>query len=151
MSSVLAFRLQNPLPQLVRTWVNKAQFRPVPPPRCMYPLGLHLSGSTEHVSFTIPLARLAGPTDFLKAIGRSSETKFEAPATWEEFWKVDGNTLKKAGVPVQDRRYILWSMQKYRMGENPEDFAHAPTPKKKIRGRGPAVQLGKRIRSRRLR
>ncbi|CAL1713266.1 unnamed protein product [Somion occarium] len=129
MSSVLAFRLQNPLPQLVRTWVNKAQFRPVPPPR----------------------SRLAGPTDFLKAIGRSSETKFEAPATWEEFWKVDGNTLKKAGVPVQDRRYILWSMQKYRMGENPEDFAHAPTPKKKIRGRGPAVQLGKRIRSRRLR
>jgi hypothetical protein len=31
-------------------------------------------------------------------------------------------------------RYILWSMEKFRLGEDPSDFAHAPKPKKKIRG-----------------
>ncbi|KAI0953170.1 hypothetical protein AcW1_007464 [Taiwanofungus camphoratus] len=59
--------------------------------------------------------------------------------------------MKKAGLAVRDRRYILWSMEKYRRGEDPASFAHPPSPKKKIRGRGPAVQNGKRIRSRRHR
>ncbi|KAK7690018.1 hypothetical protein QCA50_006662 [Cerrena zonata] len=128
MSSVLSSRIQNSVPRLVRTLVNKAEFRPVPSAR----------------------DSIASPTDFLKAIGRSSETKLEAPEKWEDFWRLDGNALKKANIPVTDRRYILWSMQKYRLGEAPEDFAHPPKPKKKIRGRGPAVQFGKRIRSRRL-
>ena len=50
------------------------------------------------------IASLESPVDFLKAIGRSSETKFEVPEKWEEFWKLDGNALKKANVPVSDRR-----------------------------------------------
>ncbi|KAI0074030.1 hypothetical protein K474DRAFT_1665934 [Panus rudis PR-1116 ss-1] len=128
MSAVLAARIRDALPFQVRTWVNKAQFRPVPPPR----------------------ARLRNPNDFLKAIGRKAETKVQAE-TWDEFWKLDGEALKKAGLSVQDRRYILWSMEKFHQGENPEDFAHEAQPKKKIRGRGPAVQNGKRIRSRRHR
>jgi hypothetical protein len=65
-------------------------------------------------------------------------------------------------------RYILWAMERYRQQDNPADYAHEPRPKKKIRGyvslsqsdwprlinggpsrHGPAVQFGKRIRSRR--
>lgn len=66
-------------------------------------------------------------------------------------------------------RYILWCMGKFRQGLNPAQFAHPPKPKKKIRGyvappsfplcvcslchiiisHGPAVQNGKRIRSKR--
>jgi len=88
--------------------------------------------------------------DFLARIGRGAENKVTAE-TWEDLWKINGHGLKKAGLAVRDRKYILWSLEKYRDGENPESFAHPPQPKKKIRGRGPAVQNGKRIRSRRHR
>ena len=66
-------------------------------------------------------------------------------------------------------RYILWAMERYRQRDDPSDYAHEAKPKKKIRGcvffrlsdrvgsdsswslnsHGPAVQFGKRIRSRR--
>jgi hypothetical protein len=64
-------------------------------------------------------------------------------------------------------RYILWAMEHYRQGDHHSDYAHEAKPKKKIRGcgfsplaqvgrsgrtlnsHGPAVQFGKRIRSRR--
>jgi len=59
--------------------------------------------------------------------------------------------MRQAGVGVKDRRYILWCLNKFRLGEDPSEFAHAERPKKKIRGWGPSVQFGKRIRSRRLR
>ena len=62
--------------------------------------------------------------------------------------------MKEAGVGVKDRRYvrttsvnhllefksllnfsyILWSLEKFRQGHDPEDFAHPERPKKKIRG-----------------
>ncbi|KAH8114371.1 hypothetical protein DFH11DRAFT_210591 [Phellopilus nigrolimitatus] len=93
---------------------------------------------------------LQSAEDFLKSIGRVAETKVKVEK-WKEFWGMDGHTLKKAGLAVRDRRYILWCMEKYRQGLDPADFAHEPKPKKKIRGHGPAVQNGKRIRSRRLR
>jgi hypothetical protein len=35
-------------------------------------------------------------------------------------------------------RYVLWAMQKYRLGSDPTEFAHGATPKKKIRGYVPA-------------
>jgi hypothetical protein len=47
-------------------------------------------------------------------------------------------------------RYILWCMTKYRQGVPIEEFAHELKPKKTIRGWGPKVQNGKRIRSRRV-
>jgi len=68
--------------------------------------------------------------------------------SWYQLWKINGRDLKEQGVSVKDRRYILWAMEKFRQGEDPKSFAHEPKPKKKIRGRGPAVQNGKRIRSR---
>jgi len=105
-----------------------AALRPVPPPR----------GSIDT------------PTAFLTAIGRSCETKLKI-SEWPELWQMGGAGMKKAGVGVKDRRYILWSLEKFRQGQDPSDFAHAETPKKIIRGWGPSVQLGKRIRSRRHR
>ncbi|KAI0648030.1 IGR protein motif-domain-containing protein [Trametes meyenii] len=124
----LAARLSLPCPTLVRTIVNRAAQRPVPPPR----------------------DSITTPEEFLKRIGRSAETKL-TPESWEQLWHTNGPQLRKAGLSVQDRRYILWSMEKYRQGEDPADFAHPPKPEKKIRGRGPAVQNGKRLRSRRHR
>ncbi|KAG2037790.1 hypothetical protein BDR03DRAFT_956183 [Suillus americanus] len=100
----------------------------------------------------IPSPRAAGkistPQDFLKAIGRSSETKISIDS-WDAFWRTSGWDMKNAGLSIQDRRYILWCMEKFRQNHPIEGFAHEERPKKKIRGRGPAVQFGKRIRSRR--
>ncbi|KAH9980278.1 IGR protein motif-domain-containing protein, partial [Lactifluus volemus] len=95
-----------------------------------------------------PKGDITTPETFLKAIGRGSETKMTFD-TWDALWKTDGQALKKAGLAVRDRRYILWAMERYRQQGNPVDYAHEPRPKKKIRGHGPAVQFGKRIRSRR--
>ncbi|PPR07114.1 hypothetical protein CVT24_010950 [Panaeolus cyanescens] len=89
------------------------------------------------------------PSAFLKAIGRESEKKVTSES-WEEFWKLDGSALKIAGIAVRDRRYILWCMQKYRLGFPLGEFVHEASPKKTIRGWGPKVQNGKRIRSRRI-
>ncbi|KAH9936335.1 trafficking protein Mon1-domain-containing protein [Fomitopsis serialis] len=91
---------------------------------------------------------IASPQDFLKAIGRSADTKVTAES-WEDLWKFDRIRLKEAGLETKDRRYVLWCMGKYRLGEDPSDFSHPPKPRKKIRGHGPAVQNGKRIRSKR--
>ncbi|CCM03517.1 uncharacterized protein FIBRA_05651 [Fibroporia radiculosa] len=116
------------VPRLCRALQNKAALRPVPPLRDVYNT----------------------PEALLKSFGRSAETKVTAEK-WEDLWKLDGPQLKKAGLAVRDRRYILWSLEKFRQGENPVQFSHPSTPKKKIRGHGPAVQNGKRIRSRRRR
>ncbi|TFK89577.1 hypothetical protein K466DRAFT_644910 [Polyporus arcularius HHB13444] len=126
MSLRLAARLQSSLPSLTRAVANKAAQRPVPPPR----------------------GNITSPQDFLKAIGRSAENKL-SPESWEQLWHTDGFQLKKAGLGVSERRYILWSMEKFRQGLDPVEFAHEAKPEKKIRGRGPAVQNGKRLRSRR--
>mgnify|MGYP001758459853 FL=1 len=54
--------------------------------------------------------------------------------------------LKGAGVSVKDRKYLLWSLEKFRQGERPADFAHDVKKKKKVRGWGPRVQKGYRVR-----
>ncbi|CAD6886420.1 unnamed protein product [Tilletia controversa] len=56
--------------------------------------------------------------------------------------------LKSGGVPVKDRRYILWALEKYRQGLDPAQFSIGVKPKKKIRGWGPRVQNGIRVRGR---
>ena len=137
----------------------------------------------DFVALTFIAGDISAPEDFLKAIGRSSETKITFD-TWDSLWKANGQALKKAGLATRDRRYvafaetiglmsdslnryILWAMEHYRQGNYPSDYAHEAKPKKKIRGcgfypliqvgrlcrtlnsHGPAVQFGKRIRSRR--
>ncbi|KAI0250820.1 IGR protein motif-domain-containing protein [Lactifluus subvellereus] len=126
MSFTFAGRLRSLFSPFSRTFHNSALLKPVPPPR----------------------GDITTPESFLKAIGRGSETKVSFD-TWDALWKTDGLALKKAGVAVRDRRYILWALERYRQQDDPSDYAHEAKPKKKIRGHGPAVQFGKRIRSRR--
>ncbi|KAF5382550.1 hypothetical protein D9615_002841 [Tricholomella constricta] len=140
-----ASRLCAAIPPLTRSVVNRALSRPVPPPR-----GINDLFSTQALINTPHTAEsITTPTEFLKAIGRSVETKVTLEK-WEELWKLSGHELKKSGLAVRDRRYILWCMEKYRNGLPIESFAHEPKPKKTIRGWGPAVQNGKRIRSRKM-
>ncbi|KAI0725620.1 IGR protein motif-domain-containing protein [Fomitopsis betulina] len=126
MSGWLAFKPISLIPRFCRTLVNHAALRPVPPA-------------------TSPLST---PEAFLKAIGRKADTKVKAES-WEDLWAMNRLRLKEAGVDTKDRRYILWCMAKFRQGLDPVQFAHPPKPRKKIRGHGPAVQNGKRIRSKR--
>ncbi|KXN88163.1 hypothetical protein AN958_07622 [Leucoagaricus sp. SymC.cos] len=141
--------------QHTRTLMNRTATRPIPdrktfppPPNKPSADGLQIKTSFQ----------------FLTAIGRSCQEKVEAKS-WENFWKMSGEDMKKAGLAVKDRRYvvfhlealnakfiryILWCMEKYRFGYDPRSFAHEAKPKKKVRGWGPKVQNGKRIRSRRL-
>ncbi|KAK0553012.1 hypothetical protein OC846_002332 [Tilletia horrida] len=57
--------------------------------------------------------------------------------------------LRAGGVTVKDRRYILWALEKYRQGQDPAKFSIGVKPKKTIRGWGPRVQNGVRVRGRR--
>ena|SRR6267154_383860 len=94
--------------------------------------------------------KICTPQDFLKAIGRSSETKISIDS-WDAFWRTSGLDMKNAGLSIQDRRfvlphlcpypcdmqkrrYILWCMEKFRQNQPVEEFAHELQPKKKIRG-----------------
>ncbi|KAJ3817828.1 IGR protein motif-domain-containing protein [Lentinula raphanica] len=116
------------LPSLNRTFVNRALTKPIPP--------------TNETITT--------PNDFLKNIGRSMDTKLSpVPESWDDFWRMSGLDLRKAGMGVKDRRYALWCMSKYRRGLAVEEFAHEQKPQKTVRGWGPSVQNGKRIRSKR--
>ncbi|KAJ7781775.1 hypothetical protein DFH07DRAFT_728977 [Mycena maculata] len=112
--------------------------------------GTHLLPTASHVPLIPNADSIKTPQDFLKAIGRSSDTKLSVES-WNDFWKQSGTNLKSAGVGVRDRRYILWCMEKYRSGLPVTEFAHEVRPKKTIRGWGPSVQDGKRIRSKRVR
>ncbi|EDR13723.1 uncharacterized protein LACBIDRAFT_309011 [Laccaria bicolor S238N-H82] len=164
-----ASHLCSAIPRLSRSLASAAATRPIPP----------VGGSTMlppallRQRLTIPSASgsIATPSDFLTAIGRASETKLSVES-WDQLWRMTGPDMRKAGIAVRDRRfvvllvcivssaaflnpfaftrYILWCMEKFRTGIPIEEFAHEPQPKKTIRGWGPCVQNGKRIRSRRL-
>ncbi|KAF5315324.1 hypothetical protein D9619_006994 [Psilocybe cf. subviscida] len=139
---LVAPRILPSIPSLTRSLIIRPEApkrNPIPPPRdpAVFRQGAR------------PAEAIKTPEDFLKAIGRSSETKL-SPPSWEELWKMDGHAMKEAGLGVRDRRYILWCMEKFRLGFPVREFAHEPPPKKTVRGWGPKVQNGKRIRSRRI-
>ncbi|KAF9267306.1 hypothetical protein L218DRAFT_1074074 [Marasmius fiardii PR-910] len=127
MSFNLGLRCNYLLPKSARSLVNRAALKSIPAPR----------------------DSINTPQDFLKAIGRSLDTKITQDS-WEQFWKTSGLQLREKGLPVRDRRYTLWCMEKFRQGAPVEEFAHEPRSKKTIRGWGPTVQNGKRIRSKRM-
>ena len=115
MSLRLAARLALPCPSLVRSLVNRAAQRPVPPPR-----GTLAAAASQ--PFSANSGRPAGlsgsiqtPEDFLKAIGRSAETKF-TPESWEQLWHTDGAQLRKAGLAVRDRRSVAAFVESYMAG-----------------------------------
>ncbi|KAK4689894.1 hypothetical protein P7C73_g175, partial [Tremellales sp. Uapishka_1] len=90
------------------------------------------------------------PIDLLSKIGRNAEKKLASNVeSWDglnELWKKGGEGLKDAGLGIKDRRYILWAFNKYSLGNLPSTFITPPTPPKKIRGWGPRVQNGVRVR-----
>ncbi|KAL5640288.1 hypothetical protein ACGC1H_007531 [Rhizoctonia solani] len=57
-----------------------------------------------------------------------------------------GAEMKQAGLAPAERRYILWALEKVRQGYDPAKIAIKERPKKTIRGWGPRVQNGKRVR-----
>ena len=147
-----ASHLCSAIPRLSRSLASAAATRPIPP----------LGGSTTlplallHLQLTIPSTSgsIASHGDFLKAIGRASETKLSVES-WDQLWRMTGPDMRKSGVAVRDRRfvvslhnsffhrvsepldfarYILWCMEKFRTGIPIEEFAHEPVPKKTIRG-----------------
>ncbi|KAK1226272.1 hypothetical protein PQX77_010745 [Marasmius sp. AFHP31] len=127
MSFNIGTRCTSLWPQFSRSFFNRAAVKPIPAPRDL----------------------INTPQDFLKAIGRDMDTKIKTES-WEELWKSSGLQFREAGLSVRDRRYALWCMEKFRQGVPVEEFAHDPRSKKTIRGWGPTVQNGKRIRSRRM-
>ncbi|KAG1885884.1 uncharacterized protein F5891DRAFT_1085339 [Suillus fuscotomentosus] len=134
-----------PLSRPVRPFIQNAQRRTVTTVRCDVPRRADIPSPRGLI---LGPGKISTPQDFLKAIGRSSETKISIDS-WDAFWRTSGWDMKNAGLSIQDRRYILWCMEKFRQNKPIEGFAHEERPKKKIRGRGPAVQFGKRIRSQR--
>ncbi|KAJ3928387.1 MAG: IGR protein motif-domain-containing protein [Lentinula lateritia] len=149
-SSTRAFRPCSTtlLPSLTRSFVNRALTKPVPPATgVLYTLGI------LHIQLILNRScteTITTPNDFLKSIGRSMDTKLtSAPESWDDFWRTSGLDMRKVGLSVRDRRYALWCMSKFRRGLAVEEFAHEPKPKKTVRGWGPSVQNGKRIRSKR--
>jgi hypothetical protein len=56
---------------------------------------------------------------FLKTIGRGTDELAPKFATWDELVQSDGAGLKKKGVAVRKRRWILNWVEKYRQGVDP--------------------------------
>lgn len=67
------------------------------PPKKPDPM-LHISNA--------PQESIQTPADFLRAIGRESETKLSVD-TWTEFWNMNGRAMRDAGIGTKDRRYVM--------------------------------------------
>ena len=96
----LASRLWSAAPSLTRSINSRAVSTPVSPTSVP---NVHSSPQLRSNN----LESIKSPADFLKAIGRSCETKISVEC-WDDFWKKDGPSLKKDGVPVRDRRYAFF-------------------------------------------
>jgi hypothetical protein len=62
----------------------------------------------DFVTLTFVAGDISTPEDFLKTIGRSSETKISFD-TWNDLWKTNGQALKKAGLATRDRRCVAFA------------------------------------------
>ena len=92
----LVSRLWSASPFLTHSINSRAAFTPVPP----------IGDSNILSNAQLRSNYLESPADFFKAIGRSCETKISVES-WDEFWKKDGPSLKKDGVPVRDWKYAF--------------------------------------------
>jgi hypothetical protein len=63
-----------------------------------------------------PLESIQTPEDFLKAIGREAETKLSVES-WTKFWKMDGRSMREAGIGTKDRRYVIEIMVFFPLGK----------------------------------
>ncbi|CAO1617970.1 unnamed protein product [Sympodiomycopsis kandeliae] len=110
-----------------------------------------------YAQIPFPRGSIQTPKDFIDSIStpprrilsEDSSLMTAVGETWESLWKNDRHSLKTAGVAVKERRYVLWAMEKFRQGYNPEQFRIKPKKKKIVRGWGPRVQHGFRVSGRR--
>ncbi|EGG01958.1 uncharacterized protein MELLADRAFT_110614 [Melampsora larici-populina 98AG31] len=84
---------------------------------------------------------------FLSSLKRPNlldlKSKFDS---WNQFFESNGTLLKSKSINPKERRYLLWAMELFRHGKDPKEFAVKLKKKKVIRGWGPRVQNGKRLR-----
>ncbi|GAA5918082.1 hypothetical protein JCM5296_006754 [Sporobolomyces johnsonii] len=87
------------------------------------------------------------PAAVLAASKRNLDQYADKFDTWAALFTKSGDQLRnEVGMQVRESRYLLWLLEKYRQGYNPDTVAIPPTPKKTIRGWGPKIQNGKRVR-----
>ncbi|WFD21778.1 hypothetical protein MEQU1_000434 [Malassezia equina] len=113
--------------------------------------------ASSAASRAVPAPRVPGKIDspkaFLQAISKprrdlaSNSTCVSAVGEdWDAMFRLTSEKLKGEGVAVKDRKYLLWSLEKFRHGKDPRDFAYDFKKPKKVRGWGPRVQKGIRVR-----
>ncbi|PWN99327.1 hypothetical protein FA09DRAFT_359368 [Tilletiopsis washingtonensis] len=154
MSQHLLSALRAPLRPYARTFASGASssqaaaaaaaVRPVASP----PQSPQLSPAAFLAAIARPPSRpdLSGDAKLVALLSQQSAAA--APdAAGEAALKLDvqPKQLKEAGVTVQMRRYLLWSLNKLRAGEDPASFPQGKKPKR-VRGWGPRVQKGIRVR-----
>lgn len=107
-----------------------------------------------HLAFCLHLlGDISTPKAFLEAISRprrdlanNSTCVSALGEDWNEMFALTSEKLKGAGVAVKERKYILWALEKFRQGQDPAKFAYDVKEPKKVRGWGPRVQKGYRVR-----
>lgn len=65
-----------------------------------------------------PSSEIPDTTTFLNVIGRNCNEFIDTYENqWDNLFKWDSNTMKEKGIPTQQRKYILFQLEKYRSGE----------------------------------
>lgn len=125
--------------QPVLRFASTVALRPVPAPRgrCWI---------TYTDSINTPKAFLEAISKTRRNLAENSTCVNAVGEDWDAMFRLTSEKLKGEGVSVQDRKYLLWALEKYRQGEHPREFAHDIKKKKKVRGWGPRVQKGFRVR-----
>ncbi|CAK9783152.1 hypothetical protein CC85DRAFT_284100 [Cutaneotrichosporon oleaginosum] len=108
--------------------------------------------STARAALKMPLrphAETPAPVDLLSKIGRNADKKLaEKVPDWKaltELYFKGTKPMSDAGMTPRERRYVMWALERYSHGDAPSTFIRPPKPPKKIRGWGPRVQHGKRV------
>ena len=81
---------------------------------------------TRTVPVTVPKPTAAIPdvAAFLNTIGRNcNEFADTYENEWNNLFKWDASVLKEKGIPVQQRKYILFQLEKFRTGQPVESIA----------------------------
>ncbi|WFC93940.1 hypothetical protein MBRA1_000566 [Malassezia brasiliensis] len=121
-------------------------------PRAL-PGTLRLASTAALRPVPAPRGSINTPKAFLEAISKTRRNLAESSTCvnavgedWDAMFRLTSEKLKGEGVSVQERKYLLWALEKYRQGGDPHSFAYDIKKKKKVRGWGPRVQKGIRVR-----
>lgn len=119
-------------------FASTAVLRPIPAPRG--------KSASYADSINTPKAFLEAISKTRRNLAENSTCVNAVGEDWDAMFRLTSEKLKGEGVSVQDRKYLLWALEKYRQGGNPREFAYDIKKKKKVRGWGPRVQKGIRVR-----